>query len=55
MSIQTEISNHEKRVQQLRVDYKNETSELRRKFIITLANAHKKDIERLRAKEEKSI
>lgn len=53
MSIQTEIANHLKRVAQLRIDYKNEASESKRKFIITLANAHKKDIERLKAKEER--
>ena len=52
MSIQTEIANHFKRVAQLRIDYKNEISESKRKFIVVLAKAHKKDIERLREKEK---
>ena len=52
MSIQTEIANHLKRVAQLRIDYKNEASESKRKFIVVLAKAHKTDIERLREKEK---
>lgn len=55
MSIQTEIANHLKRVVQLRIDYKNETSESKRKFIVTLAKAHKLDIKRLQERLDKEI